>query len=77
MINNDWKGSIQNERVMQMIPLQFAIGLLIVVAAIWLLGKINKYRCEKREAYNQDVREKNQQMQDLFDQMQGKTKDSH
>lgn len=62
---------------MQMIPLQFVIGLLVIVAAIWLLGKINKYRCDKREAYNRDVREKNQQMQDLFDQMQGKTKDSH
>ena len=58
-----------------MIPLQFAIGLLIVVAAIWLLGKINKYRCDKREVYNRDVREKNQQMQDLFDQMQGKSKE--
>lgn len=58
-----------------MIPLQFVIGLLVIVAAIWLLGKINKYRCDKREAYNRDVREKNQQMQDLFDQMQGKSKE--
>lgn len=58
-----------------MIPLSFVIGLLAIVAAIWLLGKINKYRCDKREAYNRDVREKNQQMQDLFDQMQGKSKE--
>lgn len=58
-----------------MIPLQFVIGLLVIVAAIWLLGKINKYRCDKREAQNRDVREKNQQMQDLFDQMQGKPKE--
>lgn len=58
-----------------MIPLPFVIGLLVIVAAIWLLGKINKYRCDKREAYNRDVREKNQQMQDLFDQMQGKSKE--
>lgn len=60
---------------MQMIPLPFVIGLVVIVAAIWLLGKINKYRCDKREAYNRDVREKNQQMQDLFDQMQGKSKE--
>ena len=58
-----------------MIPLQFVIGLLVIVAGSWVVGKINKYRCDKREAYNRDVREKNQQMQDLFDQMQGKSKE--